>query len=180
MKTIDFGRHEILPGFTTQVANTAFDDNRLCHRDDYYKSVGSLITEDEIRSLLYIFSLWGFKAHWDCLVKAQAACAYLSGKERGQLVLHIGSLFVISEKNNSSYGYAYNPPLEIHAWAFSKKQGAIYDLALPGVIKSGLEASDELGPYLVGVEPVVMAERVPAIPNIYRYQMKEESVVYGP
>lgn len=153
----------------SKIAGYAFNDKDRCRPTDLFPAVGSFITSEEIKKCFGYFYEAKLKRRWDCINKACLAIRELSNEERGQLVLHIGSCFVLSEKTASSYGYAYNPPLEIHAWAFSSKQGVVYDLALPGVVLSGLSMSDEIGPYLQDVEPVVIAERVVDMPQWVRY-----------
>lgn len=159
--------------FTSKIAGTVFSDPELCQADDTFPAIGSFITQEEIDKAFEYFYRTKLKRKWDCINKAKYAIKELSNKERGLLELHIGSCFVLSEKTNSSYGYAYNPPLEIHAWAFSRKQGVVYDLSLPGVILSGLSMSDEIGPYLSEVEPIVVAEIVPKIPPWIRYRVAD-------
>ncbi len=93
----------------------------------------------------------GLKSHWNCLEKAKIVQSILG---EASLVV-IGSLAVISECGQSSYGYAYEPPLEFHAWVMVK--AGIIDVALPGVINKGMNTSDEYGPYILGREEVVLA-----------------------
>lgn len=159
--------------FTSKPAGFAFTDPNVCKEDDMFGSVGNLVTEEEIKAVLKVFAEKKYKKHWDCLNKSREVAKMLKNKERGVLTIHIGSLFVLSPRTNSSYGYAFNPPLEIHSWAFSTKQRAIYDFALPGVILSGLSLSDHIGPYLEAITPVIMAEKVFDIPEIYRYKCME-------
>jgi len=156
----------------SKIAGTVFTDPELCPLETF-SSIGSLISPEEICSAFESFHKKKLKRKWDCIKKAQWAISKLSNKERGLMELHIGACFVLSPSTNSSYGFAYYPPLEFHAWAFSRKQLAIYDLALPGVILSGLSLGDEIGPYLENIEPVVMAEKVTMIPNWIRYKLGE-------
>ena len=153
----------------SKIAGTLFTDPERCPKETF-KAFGSFISEEEIKAAFDYFQRKGYRRKWDCIRKAQWAIQELSNKERGLLQLHIGSCFVLSVKTASSYGYAYNPPLEIHAWAFSRRQGVVYDLALPGVILSGLSMSDDIGPYLEDVEPVVMAQHVPLLPPWIQYK----------
>jgi hypothetical protein len=55
----------------------------------------------------------------------------------------------------SNYGYMFKPPFEFHAW-LQTPQGII-DVALPGAIEKGLTTFDDVGPYLIGREPFILA-----------------------
>jgi hypothetical protein len=67
----------------------------------------------------------------------------------------IGSLLVVSGDGKSEYGHYFNPPYEFHAWL--QEGPIIVDVALPGVIESGLMLTDEVGPFISGREPLILA-----------------------
>lgn len=115
---------------------------------EVYPVVGDNLTQGEY--LRIVASLQGLKRHWNCLEKAFKTVEIL---ERGIVVL--GSLFITSGDYKSEYGYAFNPPLEFHAWVQDGKD--IIDVALPGVIEKGLQERDEIGYFIVERNPLVMA-----------------------
>lgn len=98
-------------------------------------------------------SLAGMNRYWDCIEKAFTACKVFGG---GQVV--VGSLLIDSADGQSTYGFLFNPPLEIHAWVQGPK-GIIIDCALPGIIEKGMKCNDHIGPYLVGREPCILFGR---------------------
>ena len=158
----------------TQMANTVFESTEVCREDDSFPIIGSYLSKEEMEMCFREYSKRRYKRNWDCVSKAIVAAELLSNEARGDLVIHVGSCYVLSEEVVSSYGYEYNPPLEIHAWTFSKKQGVLYDLAMPGVILSGKEAEDELGPFLGSdVQPVVIAESLTNIPRNFKYKVAD-------
>lgn len=145
--------------FTSKIADNCFRDPTLCQQGEVYPSLGRYITKEEIHKCFNIFEAATLLQRWDCIHKALYANAVLRNEERGDMYLIIGSLWVISPSTNSSYGFAYNPPFEIHAWLHSPKQDVIYDLALPGVILTGLSLKDEMGPYLSDIHPAVYSDK---------------------
>ena len=92
----------------------------------------------------------GLNRYWNCLEKAQIVQTILG---KGDVI--VGDLKVVSGDFKSEYGFDFNPPYEFHSWL--EVEGAIIDIALPGVIEKGLTTHDEYGPYLVGREPVILA-----------------------
>lgn len=126
-----------------------------------YPLVGSVITEEQKVECMKWFI--GLSLYWDCNNKALAA--YLALGLPGFCAV-AGSLYVWSEDMESNYGYEYNPPLEFHVWLQNSKH-EIIDFALPGVIMSGLNARDSIGPMLVGREPFILAGEAPEF-LIYR------------
>lgn len=153
------------------------ESDRRCLDTDIYPSVGNLITPEEIKVCASAFVDRQFVFGFDCVQKSMVAASLLQNEERGNLEVHIGSCIVFGE--GTSYGHAINPPFEFHAWIFSPKQNAIYDLGLPGLIHTGLNTSDEYGPFLSGVDPVVMAEKVEDIPKPYLYIHKDYNTARG-
>lgn len=67
-----------------------------------------------------------------------------------------GGLHVWSIDFRSAYGFNWNPPFEGHAW-LQDHRGQIIDFSLPGIILRGLETCDEIGPYLINRDPVILA-----------------------
>jgi hypothetical protein len=159
---------------TTQIANTVWDSKELCGERECYPIIGSLLSRVEAERCFKVFYERKLKRSWDCINKAIITANLLENEARGKMEVHIGSCYVFSEEVVSSYGYAYNPPLEIHAWAFSMKQGAIYDLAMPGVVLSGKELEDEIGPYIGSdIQPVIIAIPVADLPKNFKYSVAE-------
>jgi hypothetical protein len=158
----------------TKIVSTCFSDIELCKPGDFYKPIGKYIDNKEILQIFDAFFQQKLLQSFNCIEKAEIAAHILSNSERGPLSFIIGSLFVISTETNSHYGYLYRPPLEMHAWIYSKKQDVIYDMALAGTIIAGLNASDEKGPFLKNIDPVIIAEVSDKIPQYIRYQAYEE------
>jgi hypothetical protein len=100
----------------------------------------------------------GLLLRWDCIEKAKIVQEYM----RGGLVV-MGSCFVASCDGLSEYGHEFNPPLELHAWWQARWDSrARIDIGLPGLITTGLQTSDEVGPFLVDREPMILAGIAPA------------------
>jgi len=95
-------------------------------------------------------SLVGMNRCWDCIRKAFAAHKVFGGCE-----VVVGSMSIDSVDKQSTYGFLFNPPLEVHAWV-QGPDGIIIDCALPGIIEKGMKCSDHIGPYLVGREPCIL------------------------
>lgn len=111
--------------------------------------------------------LAGLRRHWDCLDKAIITAKVL---RRGKVVL--GSLMLTSSDNSSQYGYYFNPPLEFHAWA--QYGYNVIDVALPGTIEKGMVERDEVGPFLVGRSPIVLAGIPPEWAEYKYHQVYEK------
>ena len=119
----------------------------LLSRFDYEKIMGSMA---------------GLKRRWDCLMKAQKVKEYFGS---GYIV--VGGCLIWSKDMKSQFGYWFNPPLELHAWwqpyitPNQKIKPSIIDFALPGIIEKGMNTSDELGPFITGRDPFVLAGTAP-------------------
>ncbi len=135
---------EISTEFTTIVE----DMDKIMTGEEKYTIVGDLVTEEEAVKVLGAFK--GLNLYWECLPKAEMARIILG---RGKVT--IGEIRVMSEDFLSAYGHNYNPPYEFHAW-LDVGEG-IVDFALPGLILKGLNSSDEVGPYITGREPIILA-----------------------
>jgi hypothetical protein len=117
----------------------------------YYGDVLPLIIKPEqVHHLLCAFHRLKLNRYYDCIQKAKITAEYLGIKE-----IHLGSLMIESTESGVYYGYLYNPPLELHAWV--QLDTAIIDFALAGTIEKGLITKDEVGPFLVCREPVILA-----------------------
>lgn len=136
-----------MPKIVTSFAAIQRDEPVLTG-DEIYPIVGTALMYQDVR--LMFRALAGMKRHWNCLEKAERVVKEMG---RGQVVL--GSLLVVSSDNKSTYGYAFDPPLEFHAWVQTGNN--IIDLSLPGVIEKGLSTYDKFGAYLVGRYPVILA-----------------------
>lgn len=103
----------------SQIVTTYLQDDKRIEGDEFYKPFGNLISNSEIKECFAAFK--GLRYYWDCLEKAKYTSRILSNEERGKLYVIIGSLFVKSSDGKSVFGYAFNPPLEFHAFCYSKK-----------------------------------------------------------
>ena len=113
----------------------------------------------------------GTMLHADCLEKAVRMAYYGPFNTAGTIAL--GALTIDSEDFKSTFGFAYNPPLEMHAWNIFGGE-FIIDLSLPGAILRGMNSRDEVGPFLVGREPAILAVRNgQEIPQWLHYEVKE-------
>lgn len=90
-----------------------------------------------------------------CLDKARIVQKYYP-----DTVLVAGAIRVISNDYQSMYGYDFHPPLEMHVW-LERNSVSVIDFALPGVILRGLQEGDEIGPFLVGREPIIIIDNCP-------------------
>lgn len=126
----------------------------------YPDNLFQVLSDSDIQHITNSFVHHKLNRYYDCIQKAKLAAEYLNIKE-----IHLGSLMIHSTEEGVSYGYMYNPPLELHAWL--QIQDKIIDFALPGTIEKGLATKDEIGYFLVGREPVILVG-IPAKWMIYR------------
>jgi hypothetical protein len=99
----------------------------------------------------------GFPKFAGCLEKNTFGKLLWGGK------LVMGSLEIYAKVNHGRFSYQFNPPTEFHAWlVFPDLDNQILDLALPGAIQRGLSLRDELGSFLEGRKPVILAGHPPA------------------
>lgn len=134
-----------------KVVTTAFatiDDDRLSGHEDY-PIVGDAVPKDVVSEVLQAYK--GLRTCWDCIDKARIARKII-----GYGIVMVGGSLVVSSDGTSSYGYYFNPPYEFHVW-LNLGGGDIFDAALPGMILKGTATHDEVGPCLVGRDPVVLA-----------------------
>jgi hypothetical protein len=113
-----------------------------------------VIRQSEADELMKLFAKLKLNRYFDCIEKAKRVAKYFDIKN-----IHLGSLFLDSTEPGVSYGYLYNPPLELHAWV--QVYGIIIDFALAGTIEKGLKTKDEVGPFLVG-RPISILAGTPA------------------
>lgn len=143
---------------TTKIT-TLFDENaqEICTGQIYplysYESE-PIIDESQAEQLLNVFKIIELNRYYACIEKAK-----IVAKGYQLTHIHLGSLLVDSEESGVSFGYHFNPPLELHAWAQLGKY--IIDFALPGTIELGIKSSDEIGPMLKGRTPVILAGLCP-------------------
>ena len=72
----------------------------------------------------------------------------------------VGAVEIISADGMSTYGHEFNPPFEQHSWLVDEEH-RIIDFALPGLILRGMKEKDDIGPFLVGRDPVILAGLCP-------------------
>ena len=153
-------------GPTTGMSSLLDDTEAVLTGDESWPIVGEGFAED--LALVPEETVWrimremvGLNKYWDCLPKAKLAQEI---SNVGFVV--VGSLLVTSGDGQSQYGYYFNPPYEFHAWVSlrppSLSPGPILDVALPGVIEKGLITSDDIGPYLINREPVILCGYPPS------------------
>jgi hypothetical protein len=146
----------VLLGGQTMIETTALttftgDLGEALTGDERYPIVGEAATPEEVEAILKSFE--GLNPYWDCIEKAKRAVRILG---RGRVVL--GAMMIASADMSSTYGHYFNPPFEFHAWV-DLGNGIVFDAALPGTIIKGTNTSDDIGPMLVGREPIVLAGR---------------------
>jgi hypothetical protein len=119
-----------------------------------YEILGNLLTKDQVGQLMYACTNTILTA--DCVKKACITKAHL---QDNNWKIAMGAIRVFSKDMLSTYGHDFNPPKELHCWL--EKEDKIIDIALPGVIIRGLRACDELGSFLEGRTPVILAGESP-------------------
>ena len=151
-------------GFYTAGMNKFYKFNVILTGKENYPIIGngSVELKKEVKRVFKLAK--GLRKYWSCNEKA-----ILIQKEIGGHVI-IGSHYVWSSDFKSQYGFEYNPPYEFHAWV-ELSDNTIIDIALPGVIRTGLELRDEVGPYLTGRKPVIFVGS--EVPNFLVYDGKE-------
>jgi hypothetical protein len=142
-------RRTMITSTITSIFNTKTE---VITGNEDFPIYGDLITKDQLEKMLFICAEYHLNSRWNCIDKAIIARTIL-----GQGIIVIGTCLIYSSDMETNYGFEFQKsgPYEIHAW-LSYKDG-IVDIALPGVIQSGLELSDEHGPFLSGRSPVVLA-----------------------
>lgn len=130
------------------------DEGLTMTGQERYTIKGGLLNEKQAASLMV--QCKGLNPIWNCLEKAQLVRRFLGF---GHVV--VGGCMVLSRDRLSTYGHYFNPPYEFHAWwqKHAAPNQPIIDIALPGLIKKGIETSDEQGPFLVGRKPIILAGR---------------------
>lgn len=114
----------------------------------------SVLDQKDIDTLLRVFCSLKLNKYYSCIEKAKITATYMGIRD-----IHFGSLMVESTEDSSFYGYAFNPPFELHAWV--QTHNAIIDLALAGTIEKGLITKDDVGYYLTGRKPIALAGTPP-------------------
>lgn len=147
--------------YTTKITTVFDEDSQQIMTNESYPlySYGSnpIINKDDADALLQLFVKLKLNRFYDCIEKAKRVAKYFNIRS-----IHLGSLMIDSDESGVSYGYLYNPPLELHAWVqiynnIINNYYNIIDFALPGTIEKGLITKDEVGPFLVNREPVILA-----------------------
>lgn len=96
----------------------------------------------------------GLKACWDCLAKAQLVYRHMESTFGVGGRVMMGSMRIWNTSYTASYGYAFEPPREFHAWY--QRGLMIIDIALPGVVIKGTNTIDDVGPIITGREPAIL------------------------
>jgi len=117
-----------------------------------YPVTGDMISVDQIREIISKFK--GLPLYAGCFEKAKIAQEFIPGAD-----IIVGAMRILSKDRLSMYGYDFKPPLESHSWLMV--QNKIIDFALPGTILRGLKERDEIGPFLIGREPIIIIGTVP-------------------
>ena len=133
---------------STTYNKSKLGEERLMNGDEEFSILGDLIDQKILNEI--IKNCKGLKYHWDCLHKSM-----ITQQVIGSGFVAVGKTMVLSGDFKSSYGHYYNPPYEFHSWLIYK--GGVIDVALPGLIETGLNFSDDQGPFLVNRKPVVLA-----------------------
>ena len=141
---------EIMP-VTTKITSFIQDQN-IKMGDSFYPMQGSAITINTANTILAECKKQELLKYWNCIEKAKLARSII-----GVGTVYVGSLYIYSSDFLSRFGYEFNPPYEFHSWLQIGKD--IIDIALPGVIEKGKNTSDEIGPFLIGRSPIILAGR---------------------
>jgi hypothetical protein len=142
------------PIMSSKVMTLEEDLSKVMTGKERYTVKGGLLNDKQAASLMV--QCKGLNLFWDCIDKAQ-----LVKRFRGCGHVVVGSCMVLSRDGLSSYGHYFKPPYELHAW-WQKNPGTnqpVIDIALPGLIMKGMSSSDELGPFIVGRKPIILAGR---------------------
>jgi hypothetical protein len=111
------------------------DVDKIMTGKERYPIFGGFVSEKEANAILSRFV--GLNLYWQCLPKAEITKGFLG---IGEIV--IGEIKVF------------------HAWV-EITPDVIIDFALPGLIEKGLNSSDEIGPYIVDRDPIILAGKRP-------------------
>lgn len=112
-----------------------------------YPIIGDFVPEIHIYRL--IKKLKNLNRYWNCEEKARIAQEYLNYGE-----IKYGEMFIV-DKDLTSYGFAWNPPYEFHAWLQLDNKN-IFDIALPGVIELAKTYKDQHGHFLSNTQPAIL------------------------
>ena len=144
--------------YTTKITTLFDEDAQELMTDKMYPLYSHkskpIIAEIQANKLTKIFVEQKLNRFYACIEKAKIVANYFSID-----VIHLGSLMVESTEDGVSYGYLYNPPLELHAWV--EIVDNIIDFALAGTIEKGLMTKDNIGPFLINREPIILAGIAP-------------------
>ena len=144
--------------YTTKITTLFDEDAQELMTDKMYPlyshNAPPLINEDDAAKAIFVFCNQKLNRYYACIEKAKIVANYF-----GIDVIHLGSLWVESTEDGVMYGYAYNPPLELHAWV--EVDVGIIDFALAGTIEKGLMTKDNIGPFLINREPIILAGIAP-------------------
>lgn len=148
-----------LPGMHTALMAVIDEDNEARMTGaEKWPIIGHAAVYGEIKAI--IKRCKGLTLHYNCIDKAKITREVLG---RGEVTL--GALMVTSADGLSEYGHYFKPPYEFHAWVQDGQD--IIDVGLAGVIHKGMTHRDEVGPFLVGRKPIVLAGK----PKVWmRYQ----------
>lgn len=127
-------------------------------------SIEGELKDTALKMLPYVRAHEGTSGH--CMEYASLGASMLPGAEAV-----MGSLMIVSATNMSSYGHAYFPDTgEFHAWI--EYQDKIIDFALPEMIQLGSTEKDDVGYFLEGRKPIILA----GTPPEWLGYIKEETV----
>ena len=142
-----------------------FDDNTYCDLrmdvmtgTEKYPIIGNLVSPEQSEKIIASFK--GLLLVGDCDKKAKRAASMM----KGRIQIIGGEVRVWSADMKSAYGFDWHPPHECHFWLeVVDKDGnrKLADFSMPGVIIRGLTTCDEIGPYILGREPVILAGEYP-------------------
>jgi hypothetical protein len=127
--------------------------------NEWYPIMGDIFSLDVVNLIVSDFmrKFKGLPLMGGCNAKAQIVHAFIAPTE-----IIVGGIKVWNRNFSATYEHTFNPPLEQHWWLqYNQNPNLIIDFALPGVILRGLKEHDEIGPYLEGRDPVILAGEVP-------------------
>ena len=151
------------PGSSEKVSFD-LDLNKVMDGTERYPIIGDLVSQELADSICSSFS--GALLYASCMEKNSVAKLLVPVPTQ----LFLGEFLVYSSNMQSSFRYAFNPPIEFHAWLLTESK-EIIDFALPGAILRGMELRDSIGPFVQGREPSILAGKCP---DWIKYEAKQK------
>ena len=143
----------------TERISADFEQGGPMTGDEWYPVVGDIFDLEFVNLIVSDFmrKFKGLPLMGACNRKAQIVHAFIA-----PTAIIAGGIKVWNKDYSATYEHTFNPPFEQHWWLqYNQNSKLIIDFALPGVILRGLKERDEIGPYLEGRKPVILAGEAP-------------------